>query len=330
VPARALLGARGAAALAPLWAGLSASLSAVLPFVGLLLLPLGGARLARTARAQPGTIRPLLVCALAVPAAFLISTFALSVGTGLLAAFLAFAFIGLPAAAIAAGARDGRRRDRVMLLVAATSGIGALGGILVAALGTGHDPGWLLSTKLGQATPDILAFYKNAGWSESSIEAVARGMTFTRAAIASYLPGLLLAGCVLHAALVVYAFGGAALPEPELTEVPFSRFSTPLAAAALFVPAGLLAAIGPHGAVPAAVDLLLPLLALFFLRGLAIIRALLDRGRAGFLGRAIVYTFVLQMPIPVLLALGGLFDEFLDVRGRLERRDRERTLRSNE
>jgi hypothetical protein len=34
------------------------------------------------------------------------------------------------------------------------------------------------------------------------------------------------------------------------------------------------------------------------------------------------------MPIPVLLALAGLFDEFLDVRGRLARRDRERALRS--
>jgi hypothetical protein len=29
------------------------------------------------------------------------------------------------------------------------------------------------------------------------------------------------------------------------------------------------------------------------------------------------------MPFPVILALGGLFDEFLDIRGRLERRDRE-------
>src|SRR5207244_13206638 len=114
-------------------------------------------------------------------------------------------------------------------------------------------------------------------------------------AVASYLPGLVLAGCVAHAALAVYAFGRTPGPgAEEMSEAPFARFSTPVAAAALFVPAGLVAAVGPRPLVPVAVDLLLPLFVLFFLRGLAIIRALLDRGRAGLLGRAIVYTFVLQ------------------------------------
>src|SRR5204863_397679 len=83
-----------------------------------------------------------------------------------------------------------------------------------------------------------------------------------RAAIGKWLPGLVLAGCVLHAALVVYAFGGAApLEEGEMSATPFSRFATPLAAAALFVPAGLVAAVGPPEAAPAAVDVLLPLVA---------------------------------------------------------------------
>jgi hypothetical protein len=59
---------------------------------------------------------------------------------------------------------------------------------------------------------------------------------------------------------------------------------------------------------------------LFFLRGLAIIRALLDRGRTGLVGRALVYMLVFQMPFPLLLALSGLLDEFVDVRTRLEKR----------
>ena len=155
-----------------------------------------------------------------------------------------------------------------------------------------------------------------------------QGLAAMQDAVAAYLPGMLLTACVLHAGLVVYTFGGTRGAEGELSAPSFSQFSTPLAAAALFVPAGLAAAVGPPEVSRIAVDVLLPLLALFFLRGLAIIRALLDRGRAGLLGRAIVYTFVLQMPIPVVLALAGLFDEFLDVRGRLARRDRERALRS--
>jgi hypothetical protein len=86
------------------------------------------------------------------------------------------------------------------------------------------------------------------------------------------------------------------------------------------VPAGLLAAVGGASLRRPAVDLLLPLGVLFFLRGLAIIRALLDRGRAGLVGRALVYVLVFQMPFPLLLALSGLFDEFVDVRTWLEKR----------
>ena len=123
-----------------------------------------------------------------------------------------------------------------------------------------------------------------------------------------------------HAALVVYGFARATgIAGAEWDDPSFSRFRTPLSAAALFVPAGLLAAVaGPDLRRPA-VDLLLPLGVLFFLRGLAIIRALLDRGRAGLIGRALVYALVFQMPFPFLLALGGLFDEFVDVRARLDR-----------
>jgi hypothetical protein len=326
VPVRAPKRARAVLLFAPLWAGLAAGLSASIPFAGLFLLPFGASRLARAARALPGAFRPLLVAALSVPAAFLLTRFLIP-GAEWLAALTDVAFVALPAAAIVAGARDGRRRDRVLLLAAACTGIGALAALLGVALATGRDPGAVLAERLGAATPEILAFYKSAGWTDASIGAVAHGFELARAAIGAYLPGIVLAGCVLHAALVVYAFGGGApLAAGEMSETPFSRFATPLAAAVLFVPAGLVAAVGPRPLLPAAVDALLPLVALFFLRGLAIIRALLDRGRAGLLGRAIVYTLVLQMPIPVLLALGGLFDEFLDVRGRLERRDR--TLRS--
>jgi len=318
---------RGALVFAPLWAGLAAALSAALPFVGLFLLPFGAARLSRAARSLPGAFRPFLAAALSVPAAALAARF-LAGGAEWLGALMAVAFVGLPAAAIAAGARDGRRRDRVLLLVAACSGIGALAALLGISLATGRDPGAVIAGRLGASLPEIVAFYKGSGWSEGSIAAIASGFTTMRDAIASYLPGLLLTGCVLHAALVVYTFAGAPAAGGEISETPFSRFTTPVAAVAVFVPAGLLAAVGPKALLPAAVDVLLPLLALFFLRGLAIIRTLLDRGRAGLLGRAIVYAFVMQMPIPVLLALGGLFDEFLDVRGRLEKRDRERALRS--
>ncbi|HQR46310.1 MAG TPA: hypothetical protein PK598_09880, partial [Thermoanaerobaculia bacterium] len=139
-------------------------------------------------------------------------------------------------------------------------------------------------------------------------------------ALAAPLPGLALTAAVLFAALVVYPLGRLWGAEGrDLSDRSFSRFATPLWAAVAFVPAGRRAALGPAAARGPAVDRRLPLLALFFLRGLAIIRALLDRGRAGLLLRSLVYLVVFQMPLPLVLTLGGLLDEFLDVRGRVDR-----------
>ena len=166
----------------------------------------------------------------------------------------------------------------------------------------------------------MLEYYRSSGWGESSVATVARLFEILRVALRDQLPGIVLAIVMGHAAVVVYGFARASgIAAADWQEPSFSRFRTPLAAAAVFVPAGLLAALGGPDLRRPAVDVLLPLAVLFFLRGLAIIRALLDRGRAGLLGRALVYALVFQMPFPFLLALGGLFDEFVDVRARLDR-----------
>ena len=143
-----------------------------------------------------------------------------------------------------------------------------------------------------------------------------QGFDATRWVLAAHLPGILLAAAILFGALVVYPFGSAlsaAAADPGLA-APFSGFSTPQAAAVAFVPLGLLAALGPGEAGLVATDLLVALAALFFLRGMAIIRSLLGRGAIGLPGRVLVYFLVLQMPVPALVALGGLFDEFFDFR----------------
>jgi len=239
----------------------------------------------------------------------------------LVAAVLAITLVALPAVALFAAARDGRRRDDVLLVVFALTGIGALAALLGVSVATGRDPGFLLASRWAALVPEMLANYRTSGWSESSLATVARLFEFGRVLVEEQLAGLVLAAAVLHAALVVYGFArGAGLAEADWSEASFSRFRTPLAAAAAFVPAGLLAGVGGAELRRPAVDLLLPLGVLFFLRGLAIIRALLDRGRAGLVGRALVYVLVFQMPFPLLLALSGLFDEFVDVRTRLEKR----------
>ncbi len=304
--------------LAPFWAGLGAALSAAVPVAGLLLVPLGAARLGRSAL-DARLPDAFAMAAFSVPVALVLGAF-VAPGGILAAPLLAAAFIALPALALLAGARGGRRRDALFLLVFAATGIGALAIVLAFAVSTGRDPGAWLAARFQDRIPEMIGYYRSAGWEESSIDAAARVFRVASGLLGAQLPGLALAASMLFAALLVYPLGrlwGA--DRTDLTEVSFGRFSTPLVAAALFVPAGVLAALGPEALRRPALDVLIPLGVLFFLRGLAIIRALLDRGRVNLFLRAFIYVVVFQMPLPLVLALGGLFDEFVDLRGRVER-----------
>ncbi len=295
-------------------------MTAAAPPFGFVLMPHAAARLGRAALGSRRLAAGFALPPLAVPVALLLGALIAPEGA-VVAAVLAIALVALPAVALFAAARDGRRRDDVLLVVFALTGIGGLAALLGFSVATGRDPGVVLASRWAALIPEILAGYRSSGWSESSLATVARLFEFGRVLVEEQLAGLVLAAAVLHAALVVYGFArGAGLAEADWSEASFSRFRTPLAAAAAFVPAGLLAAVGGAELRRPAVDLLLPLGVLFFLRGLAIIRALLDRGRAGLVGRALVYVLVFQMPFPLLLALSGLFDEFVDVRTRLEKR----------
>jgi hypothetical protein len=304
--------------LAPFWAGLGAALSSAVPPAGLLLVPLGAARLGRAAMAAPTSAEALATVTLAPAAALLLGALAAGVG-GASAAILAVALFSLPALALLAAARDGRRQDDVVLVVASAAGIGLLS-VLLGVLVSGTDPGPWLAGQLLEKLPEIVGYYRSAGWDEVTIEAASRVLRLAGELLSTQLPGLLLAGSVLFGCALVYPLGRLWGAEAQdLGNRSYALFSTPVWAAVAFVPAGLGAALASGPARHAAVDLLLPLAALFFLRGLAIIRALLDRGRAGPLLRALVYLVVFQMPLPFVLAFGGLLDEFVDVRGRMNR-----------
>ncbi len=309
--------------LAPLWAGLGSALSVAVPPAGLLLVPLGAARLGRAALDAPTAAEAFAMAGLAPAAALLLGAL-MAGGGGASAAILTVALLSLPALALLAAARDGRRQADVVLVVAAGAGIGLLS-VLLGVLASRIDPGPWLAGKLAERLPEIVGYYRTAGWDESTIEAASRVFRLAESVLEAQLPGLLLAGVVFFGCVIVYPLGRVWGAEArDLSQRSFSGFSTPLWAAVAFVPAGLAAALAPGPARRAAVDLLLPLAALFFLRGLAIIRALLDRGRAGLLLRALVYLVVFQMPLPFVLAFGGLLDEFVDVRGRVERWSRAR------
>ena len=294
-------------------------MTAAAPPFGVFLLPFAAGRLGVAALTTERLAWGFLLPACAPPVALVLGAI-LAPGAAAPAFVIAAAFVSLPAAALFATGQSGFRRDRALLAVFAVTGIGALAALLGAGVATGNDPGEVAAARWATAIPEMLATYRSSGWGESSLAVVARIFELLRVALRDQLPGIVLAVAMAHAAIVVYGFARASgIAGADWKEPSFSRFTTPLAAAALFVPAGLLAALGGPDLRRPAVDVLLPLAVLFFLRGLAIIRALLDRGRAGLVGRALVYALVFQMPFPFLLALGGLFDEFVDVRARLDR-----------
>lgn len=294
-------------------------MTAAAPPFGVFLLPFAAGRLGVAALSTEGLAWGFLLPACAPPLALVLGAI-LAPGAAGPAFAIAAAFVALPAAALFVTGQGGFRRDRALLVVFAVTGIGALAALLGADVATGRDPGEVAAARWAAAVPEMLEYYRSSGWGESSVATVARLFEILRVALRDQLPGIVLAIVMGHAAVVVYGFARASgIAAADWQEPSFSRFRTPLAAAAVFVPAGLLAALGGPDLRRPAVDVLLPLAVLFFLRGLAIIRALLDRGRAGLLGRALVYALVFQMPFPFLLALGGLFDEFVDVRARLDR-----------
>lgn len=306
----------GGAVLAPLWAGLTAAFAAAVPIAAPLLFPAGAARLTRSLFGSSAR-KAFVVTALAPLAGLVLAV--LLHGPALIAALGALVLVALPALALFAGARDGRRMDELVLLVTAVTGIGGLSVILGLCLVEGRDPGLLLAGHFAELIPDQVAFYRTtAGWSDTALIALVKGLSAWQYLLAEHLPGLVLAGAVVYAAILVYPIGPlAGLPLRDLSEQGFVRFRTPVLTVALFVPAGLLTALGSGLASRLAVDVLLPLAILFFLRGIAIIRALLDRGHAGLIERGLAYTLVVTLP--VIPALGGLFDEFFDIRERLER-----------
>jgi hypothetical protein len=280
-------------------------------------MPLAAVRLARTGAALRGTGAAAVgLCAVSVPFAILFGMLGGSTGS-VLAPALVLATAALPALALLASARDGRRLDLVSIVTGAVTGAAALSVLAGIGLATGQGAGEVLARRLDAWLPELLAFYRTSGLNDASVTALQglfEGWTWL---VRHQLPGLVLLAAVFYGAVVTYPMGRmAGIPGWDVSLARFTEYRTPLAAVVVFVPAGLLAVVGPEAVQEAAVDLLLPLGALFFLRGLAIIRAFLDRGGIGLIGRALVWALVLQMPVPVFVALGGLFDEFFGFRER--------------
>ncbi|MBL8113623.1 MAG: DUF2232 domain-containing protein [Acidobacteria bacterium] len=301
-----------------LFSGVHVALSSFLALAFLplapLILPLASARVTRAVRTlapRPGGAG--VAAAVALPLAWLVGSFT-SGGTATV--LVALVFVLAPAAAL--HAEPLIPRDRLALLVTAQSGLAALGMLLFAVVTLDADPGVLLARQNDALAKDILAFMRNAGWSEENIGFWAQSFRRQSELVSVAFPGLVLGVLAAYGPFLVYAFERFWAGEPRPIEG-FPAFRTPFFLAVAFVPAGAVYALGSESAGIVALNLLIPLAVLFFVRGLAIIRALLDRARLGVVWRALVYLLAFQ--VSMLVTLGGLLDEFFDFRSRFAKRE---------
>jgi hypothetical protein len=131
-----------------------------------------------------------------------------------------------------------------------------------------------------------------------------------------YYSGVAAFGWVFLSAVWFYAGSHAARPAPSAERVRFEELRIPAAVVALFVAAGAGAVLLQGAAQTAAGDLLLPLLALYFLAGLSIICHFARRWFRSRVLRAGLYFIVGYTPLFLVAGVLGLFDWYVDFRSR--------------
>ncbi|HEY2797718.1 MAG TPA: DUF2232 domain-containing protein [Thermoanaerobaculia bacterium] len=301
-----------------------AALTAAACFSAIFLIPLVGAlgvafaavptvRLAH----RRGFLTGALACSLAAAVVFGVAWAIGDLAESVVMALLAEAVTLLPTAAVAF-LRAGSDPSRCYLGVV-LAGCGILGALFAASAG---GPGPSISAEavasFDRMTPAVVDSYSKSGADAATVASVRAMLAGAKDLASRYLWGVFGALWVLAAAMAFYGGAAGARPSATAETVRFSELRVPPLAAGLFVASGSVFAVGAGELRRAAGNLLLPLLALYFVAGLSIICHFLRRWvRARFL-RAGLYVLAGYFPINVAVALMGLFDWYVDFRRRGE------------
>ncbi len=302
--------------LAGLWAAACFSAIFLIPLVGGLGVAFAAVPTVRLAHRR-GFLAGALACSLAAAVVFGVTWAIGDLAESVAMTLLAGAVTLLPTASVAF-LRAGSDPSRCYLGIV-LAGCAVLGALFAAAA---SGPGPSLSAEavasFDRMTPAVVDSYSKSGADAATVASVRAMLAGAKELASRYLWGIFGALWVLGAGVAFY--GGAAGARPSVTAdvVRFGELRVPPLVAALFVAGGAVFAVGAGEPRRAAGNLLLPLLALFFVAGLSIICHFLRRWvRARFL-RAGLYVLAGYFPINVAVALLGLFDWYVDFRRRGE------------
>ena len=163
-----------------------------------------------------------------------------------------------------------------------------------------------------------MASARQSGADAASMRTWQASADLVREVVVKYAEGLIASLWVLVAAVAFYLGRRLAVRAPE--DGGFARLRLPPALAGIFVMAGAAAALFRGAPRRVAVDLLAPVLALYFVAGLSIIAYFARRWfRTGVL-RAALYVMAAWFPLSAGTATLGLFDWYFDFRRRADQR----------
>ncbi|MFY9550968.1 MAG: DUF2232 domain-containing protein, partial [Thermoanaerobaculia bacterium] len=238
-------------------------------------------------------------------------------GNAIAMGFLAAAATAIPAASVGF-LRAGADPSRCYLGVCLAGCAFLAASFAASATGPGPSVAAEVAAAFDQKIPSAVESYARSG---ADAETVARWRLALEAArdfSRLYLWGIFGALWVLGGAVAFYGGASAARPALTATAVRFEELRVPASAVGLFVAAGAAFGLLPGEGRRVAGNLLLPLLALFFVAGLSIICHFFRRWIRVRILRAGLYALAAYFPINVGVALLGLFDWYVDFRRRGE------------
>ncbi len=288
----------------------------VVPLFGVVGLPLASVPLVRLAHRQ-GLVAALAACALACALLFGLGWALGGLGAGVTLAFVGAGVTTLPPASVGF-LRAGVEPSRCYLGLC-LAGCAFLAAAFAAAMsGPGPSLTAEVASSFDRLIPAAMDSYARSG---ANAETVARLRSTFEAArdFAQYcLWGIMAVLWVFGAAVAFYL--GARLSRPGATAdaTRFESLRVPAAAAGFFVAAGAAFGLLEGGARRVAANLLLPLLALYFVAGLSIICHFFRRWFRARILRIGLYALAAYFPINIGVALLGLFDWYVDFRRRGE------------
>jgi hypothetical protein len=298
----------------------AAAFSAVLvlpfPWVGVLGVPLAAVPPVRIAHRQ-GLVAGMTVCGLATALLFGLGWAGGGLGNGLALAFVAAGVMALPTASVGflrAGVDPSRAY--LGLCIAGCALLAAAG--VAAASGAGTPVSAEVSANFDRLIPAALDSYAKSGADPESLARMRQIFEAARDFTRECLWGILAAFWVLGGAVAFYLGARTARPGTTADAARFETLRIPPLGAALFVAAGAAFGLLSGAGRQVAANILLPLLALYFVAGLSIICHFFRRWFRVKILRIGLYALAAYVPLNVLVALLGLFDWYVDFRRRGE------------